>query len=98
MYRVKVEDDEIVVTNPTNDWSVSYRRTLGIKGLRVTDVVTDRKAKVSDRAAFLGEAFSKATLRALKLEVQVAARKLPPTGLCVLNRPCYGTPVPKSLQ
>jgi hypothetical protein len=67
MYRVKVEDDEIVVTNPTNDWFVSYRRTLGIKGLRVTDVVTDRKAGVSERARFLGEAFSKATGRARKL-------------------------------
>ena len=65
MYRLKVEDDEIVVTNPTNDWSVSYRRS--IKGLRLTDVVTDRKAKVSERAVFLGEAFSKATVRARKL-------------------------------
>jgi hypothetical protein len=55
MYRVKLEDDEIVVTNPTNDWFVSYLRTLGIKGLRVTDVVIDRKTGVSERARFLGE-------------------------------------------
>jgi hypothetical protein len=67
MYRVNVEDDEIVVTNPTYDWFVSYRRTLGIKGLRVTDVVADRKAGVSERSKFLAEAFSKATLRARKL-------------------------------
>jgi len=65
--RVNVVDGEIVVTDPATEWSVSYLHSSGINSLIATHVVTDRKAKVSERAVFLGLAFSKAIERARKL-------------------------------
>jgi hypothetical protein len=65
--RVKVVDGEIVVTDPATEWWVSYRHSTGMNGLIATQVVTDPKAKVSERAVFLGQAFGKATERARKL-------------------------------
>jgi hypothetical protein len=66
MYRVTVEDGEIVVTNP-DEWRASYRYSEGVNGLVAVDVVTDAKAAVSERSKFLAAAFRKAADRARKL-------------------------------
>jgi hypothetical protein len=65
--RVKVVEGEIIVTDPTTEWWVSYRHSPSTNGLIATQVATDRKAKVSERAVFLGLAFGKAIERARKL-------------------------------
>jgi hypothetical protein len=46
---------------------VSYRHSTGTNGLIATHVATDLKATVSERAVFLGLAFSKAIDQARKL-------------------------------
>lgn len=65
--KVTVEESEIVVTDPKTDWRVSYRHSTGVNGLVATQVVTDRKATVSERSKFLAEAFRRANERARKL-------------------------------
>jgi hypothetical protein len=65
--RVKVVEGEIIVTDPSTEWWVSYRHSTSTNGLIATQIVTDRKAKVSERAVFLGQAFGKAIERARKL-------------------------------
>jgi hypothetical protein len=65
--RVKVIEGEIVVTDQATEWSVSYRHSASTNGLIATHVATDRKAAVSERASFLGLAFSRAIERARKL-------------------------------
>jgi hypothetical protein len=64
---VKVVEGEIIVTDPNTEWWVSYRHSPGTNGLIATQVATDRQAKVSERAMFLGLAFGKAIERARKL-------------------------------
>jgi hypothetical protein len=56
---VKVIDGEIVVTDPATEWWASYRHSVATNCLVATNVVTDPKAKVSERAVFLGQAFAK---------------------------------------
>lgn len=69
--RVKVEEGEIVVTDPKTDWRVSYRHSPALSGLRATEVTTDRAAKVSDRSKFMADAFRLASNRARKLGWEV---------------------------
>lgn len=65
--RVKVVEGEIVVTDPATEWWVSYRHSTATNGLIATNIATDRKATVAERAVFLGQAFGKAVERARKL-------------------------------
>ena len=65
--RVEIVESEIVVIDPRTEWSVSYRHVPALKGLRATQVTTDRKAKVSERSRFMAEAFRLASHRARKL-------------------------------
>jgi hypothetical protein len=61
--KVEVEEGEIVVTDLATEWRVSYRHSKGVNSLVATQVVTDAKAKVSERSKFLAVAFRKASDR-----------------------------------
>jgi hypothetical protein len=65
--RVRVDDGEIVVTDPKTEWRVSYRHSSGMNGLVATQVVTDRKAPSLERSQFMAAAFRAAAMRARKL-------------------------------
>jgi hypothetical protein len=65
--RVRVEDGEIVVTDPKTEWRVSYRHSSGMNGLVATQVVTDRKSPSLERSKFMAAAFRAAAARAKKL-------------------------------
>jgi hypothetical protein len=65
--RVRVYDEEIVVTDPKTEWRVCYRHSSGMNGLVATQVVTDRKASSLERSRFMAAAFRAAAERARKL-------------------------------
>jgi hypothetical protein len=67
MVKVKVEGVEIIVTDAATEWWASYRHSPANNGVVATQIVTDRAAKVSERAKFLGQAFGVACAKARRL-------------------------------
>jgi hypothetical protein len=62
--KVNVEGAEIIVKDAATEWWASYRHSPANNRLVAVQIVTDRAAKVSDRAKFLGQAFGVACAKA----------------------------------